>query len=70
MEEEYYEEVPDGEYYEEEEEITAGDVALIAGIVLTGCLVAALIFTLIRRTFKNVHLKIGDKIEIGVETKE
>ena len=40
------------------------------GIVLAGCLVAALIFTLIRRTFKNVHLKIGDKIEIGVETKE
>ena len=68
MEEEYYEEVPDEEYYEEE--ITGGDIALIAGIVLTGCLVAALIFTLIRRTFKNVHLKIGDKIEIGVETKE
>ena len=57
MEEKYYEEVPDEGYY-------------IAGIVLTGCLVAALIFTLIRRTFKNVHLKIGDKIEIGVETKE
>jgi len=69
MEEEYYEEVPDGEYYEEEE-ITAGDVALIVGIVLAGCLIVALIFTLIRRTFKNVHLKIGDKIEIGVETKE
>lgn len=68
MEEEYYEEVPDGEYYEEE--ITAGDVALIVGIVLAGCLIVALIFTLIRRTFKNVHLKIGDKIEIGVETKE
>ena len=32
MEEEYYEEVPDGEYYEEE--ITAGDVALIVGIVI------------------------------------
>ena len=68
MEEEYYEEVPDGEYYEEE--ITAGDVALVVGIVLAGCLTIALIFTLIRRTFKNVHLKIGDKIEIGVETKE
>ena len=67
MEEEYYEEVPDGEYYEEE--ITAGDVALIAGIVLTGCLAVALIFTLIKRTFKNLHLKIGDKIEIGMETK-
>lgn len=69
MEEEYYEEVPDEEYYEEEE-ITAGDVALVVGIVLAGCLTIALIFTLIRRTFKNVHLKIGDKIEIGMETKE
>lgn len=68
MEEEYYEEVPNEEYYEED--ITAGDVALIVGIVLAGCLTIALIFTLIRRTFKNVHLKIGDKIEIGVETKE
>ena len=66
MEEEYYEEVET----EIDEDLTAGDVLLGIGIVLTGCLVAALIFTLIRRTFKNVHLKIGDKIEIGVETKE
>lgn len=66
MEEEYYEEVET----ETDEDLTAGDVFLGIGIVLAGCLVAVLIFTVIRRIFKNVHLKIGDKIEIGVETKE
>ena len=58
MEEEYHEEVET----ETDEDLTAGDVFLGVGIVLAGCLVAALIFTLIRRTFKNVHLKIGDKM--------
>ena len=58
MEEEYYEEVET----ETDEDLTAGDVFLGIGIVLAGCLVAALIFALIRRTFKNVHLKIGDKM--------
>lgn len=66
MEEEYYEEVPT----EYEEEITTGDVALIIGIVLLGCLVLVFVFTLIKHTFKNVHLKIGNKIELGVETKD
>lgn len=66
MEEEYYE-VP-AEY--EEEEITGGDIALIVGGVVLGCLVMALVMTLIRKTFRNFHLKIGDKVEIGMETKE
>jgi hypothetical protein len=26
--------------------------------------------TVVKRTFKNVHLKIGNKIELGVETKD
>jgi hypothetical protein len=66
MEEEYYE-VP-AEY--EDEEVTAGDIALIVGGVVLGCLVMALVMTLIRKTFRNFHLKIGDKVEIGMETKE
>lgn len=66
MEEEYYE-VP-AEY--EDEEITGGDIALIVGSVVLGCLVMALVMTLIRKTFRNFHLKIGDKVEIGMETKE
>lgn len=53
MEEEYYEEVET----ETDEDLTAGDVFLGIGIVLAGCLVAVLIFTVIRRIFKNVHLK-------------
>ena len=67
--EEYYEEVPT-EYDYEEEEITVGDIALIVGCVVLICLVFVLIMTVIKRTFKNVHLKIGNKIELGVETKD
>lgn len=68
MEEEYYEEVPTDEY--EEEEITVGDITLIVGGVLLICLVFVLVMTVIKRTFKNVHLKLGNKIELGVETKD
>lgn len=59
MEEEYYEEVET----EIDEDLTAGDVFLGIGIVLAGCLVAVLIFTVIRRIFKNVHLKICKEIK-------
>ena len=69
MEEEYYEEVPT-EYDYEEEEITAGDIALIVSGVVLICLVFVLVMTVIKKTFKNVHLKIGNKIELGVETKD
>ena len=70
MEEEYYEEVP-AEYEDyEDEEITGGDIALIVGGVVLICLVFALVMTIIRKTFRNFHLKIGDKVEIGMETKE
>lgn len=65
--EEYYEEVPT-EY--EEEEITFGDIALIVGGIILICLVFVFVMTVIKRTFKNVHLKIGNKIELGVETKD
>ncbi len=69
MEEEYYEEVPT-EYDYEEEEITVGDITLIVGGVVLICLVFALVMGIIKKTFKNVHLKIGNKIELGVETKD
>ena len=67
MEEEYYEEVPT-EY--EEGEITVGDIALVVGLAVIVCLMFVLVMTVIKRTFKNVHLKIGNKIELGVETKD
>ena len=65
MEEEYYEEVET-----EDEDITFGDIALIGGLAISGCLIVAFICFIIRKTFKNVHLKIGNKIEVGMETKE
>lgn len=64
--EEYYEEVP-SEY---DDEITASDVAFIVGAAVLLCIVLALVMRTIRKTFKNFHVKIGDKIEIGAETKE
>ncbi len=67
MEEEYYEEVPTDEY---EEDITIGDVILVMGIVVLACLVFALVMGIIKKTFKNVHLKVGNKFELGVETKD
>lgn len=69
MEDEYYEEVPT-EYDYEEDEITVGDIMLVVGIVVLACLVFALVMGIIKKTFKNVHLKIGNKIELGVETKD
>lgn len=67
MEEEYYEEVPTDEY---EEDITISDVMLVVGIVVLACLVFALVMGIIKKTFKNVHLKVGNKFELGVETKD
>ena len=67
MEEEYYEEVPTDEY---EEDITGGDIMLVVGFVVLACLVFALVMGIIKKTFKNVHLKVGNKFELGVETKD
>ena len=59
------------EYEEvETEDLTSGDVVFIAVGIVGICLVVAFIAHIIKKTFKNVHLKLGDKIEIGVETKE
>lgn len=59
------------EYEEvETEDFTPGDYVFIGSGIIVGCLIIAFIFKQIRKTFKNVHLKIGDKIEVGVETKE
>ena len=67
MEEEYYEEVPTEEY--EDEDITGSDMAFILGGVILACLVFTLVMVMIKKTFKNVHLKVGNKFELGVETK-
>lgn len=62
------------EEYEEVEteydDFTVGDALFIGGLAVGGCLVIAFIAFIIKKTFKNVHLKLGNKIEIGMETKE
>jgi len=68
MEEENYEEVPTEEYYSED--LTSTDVIFILLCVFILCVAIAFIGKVIRDTFKNIHLKIGDKFDIGVETKE
>ena len=59
------------EYEEvETEDLTGSDVVFVGSAILVACVVIAFLARLIKKTFKNVHLKIGDKIEVGVETKE
>ncbi|MBR6401774.1 MAG: hypothetical protein IKS48_00155 [Eubacterium sp.] len=62
---EEYEEV-ETEY----EDFTAGDIVFMGAVVIGACVLIAFVAYIIRKTFKNVHLKLGNKIEIGVETKE
>lgn len=64
---EEYEEI-ETDYYDEED-FTVSDGLFLAGLVIAGCAVIAFVLRSIRKTFKNVHLKIGDKVEIGIETK-
>lgn len=52
------------------EDFTGSDVVFIGGGVVIACLVIAFIFKQIRKTFKNVHIKVGDRIELGIETQE
>ena len=63
-------EYEDYETYEEEadDDLTFSDFAFLGGGVIILCGLIAFIFKQIRKTFKNVHLKVGDKIEVGVET--
>ena len=63
---EEYEEVP-SEY--DDSELTVGDALFIGECVIFGCVLITLVFRAIRKTFTNFHLKIGDKVEIGLETK-
>ena len=62
MEEEYIEEV--------DTDLTVNDYVFISVGVLGVCLVLAFIFRLIKKTFKNVKFKVGDKINVDIETKD
>lgn len=69
-EEETYIEVPTEEEIDDyEEDVTFNDVALITFVVILGCAVFAFAIRTISKHLKNVHLKVGNKIEIGLEAK-
>jgi len=63
---ESYEEIDGDEY----SDFTFEDGVFCIGAVMLLCIVFAFIMKQIRKSVKNMHLKIGNKIEIGLETKE
>lgn len=64
---EIYEEISDSDY-DKDSEFTSGDILFIATTVVAGLIIIAIVFRIIRKTFKKIHLKIGNKIELGIET--
>ena len=62
-----YEEVETEDYVED---LSAGDCIFIGGGLLVTCFVFAFLMKTLKKNFKNMHVKIGDKIDIGIETKE
>ncbi len=63
------------ENYEEVEtemdsEFTSGDVIFCIGFLIAVCGAFAFVMRHLKKSIKNMHLKIGNKIEIGLETKD
>ncbi len=63
------------ENYEEVEaemdsEFTSGDVIFCIGFLIVACFVFAFVMHHFKKSIKNMHLKIGNKIELGLETKD
>ena len=59
------------ENYEEVEteldsELSGGDIAFCIGLIIVLCAVFAFIMRQLKKSIKNMHLKIGNKIEIGL----
>ena len=64
-------EVPTEDDYDDYEDgSVVGDVVFITFLALLGCAVFAFVIKTISKHLKNVNLKIGNKIEIGVESKD
>ena len=63
---ETYEEVEN----EEDFDFSFEDGFLCLGGLVLLCVLFSFIMKQIRKSIKNMHLKIGNKIEIGLETKE
>ena len=68
---ETYIEVPTEDDYEDyEDDSILSDVALITFLAILGCAVFAFIVKTVSKHLKNVNLKVGNKIEIGIESRE
>ena len=57
-------------YEDYEDDLTLGDYGFIIFIVVLFCAVFAFVTRTISKHIKNVNLKVGNKIEIGIESKE
>ncbi len=71
-EEETFVEVPteqDG-YEDYEDDLALGDYGFIIFMVVLFCAVFAFVTRTISKHLKNVNLKVGNKIEIGIESKD
>lgn len=58
------------EYEEVDTDLTVNDYVFIGVGAIGICLIIAFVFRLIRKTFKNVKFKVGDKINVDIETKD
>jgi hypothetical protein len=68
---ETYVEVPtESDYEDYEDDLAAGDYFFIGFIVALGCAVFAFFVKTISKHLKNISLKIGNKVEIGIESKD
>ena len=76
MDEEYedyetYVEVETEDDYEDyESDFSLNDAVFIGFLAIIGCAIFAFIIRTISKHLKNVNLKVGDKIQIGIESKD
>ena len=70
--EEAYIEIPTEDDYDEDYEDDTGfsDIAFVIFLAVLGCAVFAFVVRIISKHLKNINLKIGDKIQVGIESKE
>lgn len=68
---ETYTEVPTEDDYDDYEDgILDSDFVYYGFFAILGCAVFAFVVRTISKHLKNMHLKVGSKIEIGVESKD
>lgn len=75
----YSEDIDESEYYtvdnveydpDYDASAGVGEYMFIIALILVACVVFAFVLKHFRKTFKNINLKVGDKIQLGIETKD